>query len=76
MAWSYAVEYQYSKDPQARTRALAIAQYLDPASERIRGASKAEVEQARAWMVSKNPFRTKKPADSLRAATKIAAVGR
>jgi hypothetical protein len=55
--WAYAMEYSYEKPGQARTRALAMARYLDPASERIRGASNEELKSADAWFRANNPFR-------------------
>jgi hypothetical protein len=63
IAWGYAVQYQYEKDPQARIQALAMTQYLDPLSNRIRGASKADIEKAQGWFATNNPFRIRRDPD-------------
>jgi hypothetical protein len=55
--WSYAVEYAYGQRGPDRTRALAMARYLDPRSPRIQSASAAEVKAADAWYQAHNPFR-------------------
>jgi hypothetical protein len=55
--WAYAMEYSYEKPGQARTRALAMARYLDPASPRIRDTSNEESHAADAWIRTNNPFR-------------------
>jgi len=55
--WAYAMEYSYEKPGQARTRALAMARYLDSASARIQDASSAELKAADAWFHTNNPFR-------------------
>jgi tetratricopeptide (TPR) repeat protein len=55
--WAYAMAYSHEKPGQARTRALAMTRYLDPASERIGGASKEELKAADAWFRANNPFR-------------------
>jgi hypothetical protein len=59
-AWAYAVEYAYEKPGFERTRALALALYLDPSSERISSASKTEVTAAQTWLQEHNPFRIPK----------------
>jgi hypothetical protein len=64
IAWAYAVQYQYDKNPDARIRALALARYLDPLSDRIRAASKAEIRKAQAWFATNNPFRVEKSPDA------------
>lgn len=71
MAWSYAVQYQYETEPDARSRALAMTLHLDPLSDRIRKASPAEIDKARAWLDANNPFRV--PTDEDKAAAKTAA---
>jgi hypothetical protein len=57
MAWSYSMEYEYEKPGAERTRALAMTEYLDPASPRIAKASKAERAAAKAWLDEHPPFR-------------------
>jgi len=56
-AWAYAIEYAYAAPGPERTRALALTQYLDPASERIKSASNREREAARKWFREHDPFR-------------------
>jgi hypothetical protein len=46
-AWAYALEYTFEVPGERRIRALAMALYLDPASERIKRAPKSEVVEAR-----------------------------
>jgi hypothetical protein len=60
-AWAYAVEAQYSKDPVAANRALALTLYLDPRSPRIAQTSPARLDAARAWLKANNPFLDKRP---------------
>jgi hypothetical protein len=48
--------------PTERMRALAMARYLEPSSERLRTATKAEVDEARAWFSKNNPFARKSAA--------------
>jgi hypothetical protein len=55
-AWTYAIQYQYAGDGPNRVRALAMVQYLDPASARIRNAGKKEHAEAAAWLQRNNPF--------------------
>jgi hypothetical protein len=55
--WAYAMQYTHEPNAAERIRALAMARYLEPASDRIRGASKSEVEQARKWFRANNPFK-------------------
>jgi hypothetical protein len=55
-AWSYAMEAQYSAVSADRTRALAMALYLDPASPRIAGFEATRVAAARAWLKAHPPF--------------------
>jgi hypothetical protein len=55
-AWAYALEYAYSGSEERRTRALAMTLYLDPLSERIKSATAAELDKARAWGNENNPF--------------------
>ena len=56
-AWAYAIEYAYEKPGPERLRALALARYLDPRSDRIRSASKDELNQAQSWLRDHDPFR-------------------
>ena len=60
-AWAYAVQFQYETDPAQRVRALALTLYLDPLSERIRRASKTDLNVARSWLDVHNPFLGEKP---------------
>ena len=55
MAWAYSMQYQYEKPGAARTRALAMTEYLDPASPRITKASQGERAIARAWLAHTLP---------------------
>lgn len=71
VAWSYAVQYQYDTKPDARIRALAMALHLDPLSDRISKASKADVAKARTWFAANNPFRI--PSEEEQAAPQTAA---
>jgi hypothetical protein len=56
-AWSYAMQYEYSPPGDNRTRALAMARYLDPDSKRIRTATESERREADDWFKANNPFR-------------------
>jgi tetratricopeptide (TPR) repeat protein len=56
MAWAYTVQYQYEKPGAARTRALAMADYLDPTSARTASATRAEHGSAQAWFAEHRPF--------------------
>jgi hypothetical protein len=58
LAWSYSVQYEYESPGAARTRALAMTEYLDPASPRIREASRTERVAAQAWLDEHAPFRS------------------
>lgn len=55
-AWAYAMQYTYEKTAPDRMRALALTYYLDPASERITGAPKSDVDRAKSWLKDHNPF--------------------
>lgn len=57
-SWAYSVEAQYSDDPKAKQRALAIALYLDKNSSRLSGFSKAEQDAAWKWFTSHHPFKS------------------
>jgi hypothetical protein len=59
-AWAYSMEYDYEKPGAARIRALAMTEYLDPASPRIKKASQAERAIAKAWLLEHPPFRSMK----------------
>jgi hypothetical protein len=56
MAWAYSMEYEYEISPPARNRALAMTEFLDPASPRIAKASQAERQAAKAWLDEHLPF--------------------
>ena len=58
-SWAYAVEAKYTQLPDDRTRALAMAQYLDPRSERISHFTEPEKKMAIAWLKDNNPFNIK-----------------
>jgi len=60
-AWPYAFEAKYAKPGPERTRALALAMYLDPLSERISGIDKASKAEAERWLQSNNPFKKVAP---------------
>jgi hypothetical protein len=57
VAWAYSMEYDYERPGAARTRALAMTEYLDPGSPRITKASQAERAAAKAWLDERPPFR-------------------
>jgi hypothetical protein len=62
-AWIYSMQYEYERPGAARTRALAMTQFLDPASPRISKATPSERVAARAWLEEHAPFHPeKKPA--------------
>jgi hypothetical protein len=56
LAWAYAMQYEYERPGDARTRALAMTEYLDPASPRTPKASQAERAAAKAWFEEHRPF--------------------
>jgi tetratricopeptide (TPR) repeat protein len=56
-AWAYSMQYEYERPGPARTRALAMTEYLDPASPRITKASPGERAAAKAWLDEHPPFR-------------------
>ncbi|MDX1374051.1 MAG: hypothetical protein R3357_00735 [Burkholderiales bacterium] len=64
-AWAYAFEAKHAKPGPDRTRALAMALYLDPLSERISGIDKASKDQAEQWLAKNNPFKKAVPAPGL-----------
>jgi hypothetical protein len=64
MAWAYAMQYQYETPGAARTRALAMTEYLDPASPRIMKASRDERGAAKAWLDQHPPFKSSTKATS------------
>jgi len=55
-AWSYAYEAAHSTVTAERVRALAIARYLDPQSERIAGLDSDLVAKAKSWIAANQPF--------------------
>jgi hypothetical protein len=58
-AWSYAIEAVLARDPDERGRAIAMAHFLDPHSERLSKFSPAEIEAAAKTYASVNPFMIK-----------------
>lgn len=60
-AWAYAFEARHSTNDADRTRALAIALYLDPQSARLTGIDAASKERARAWFKAKDPLGLNRP---------------
>ncbi len=56
VAWAYAIEYRLSPEGEEKTRALAIAEFLDPDSWRISAASRFELAEAKKWYESNRPF--------------------
>ena len=58
-SWAYAVEAKYTGSASDRFKALAIALYLDPNSERIAGFSAEDKAKARKWLEQNKPFQLK-----------------
>jgi hypothetical protein len=56
-AWAYAMEANLSDDSPARRRAIAMAHYLDPNSERLNTLPISTVEAATVAFGNTNPFR-------------------
>jgi hypothetical protein len=55
-AWAYALEAKLAPNGPARTRAIAVAHYLDRNSERLAGIPKRDVDAAVKEFAGKNPF--------------------
>lgn len=55
-AWSYALEAKLTSNPMDRKRALAMAYYLDPKSERLAGFKQSEIDEAVKAFGKSNPF--------------------
>ena len=55
-AWPYAMQAELDRDKAARGRAIAMAAYLDPGSERLAKLPKAEVARAVRAFKGLNPF--------------------
>lgn len=55
-SWPYALEARLTRNPAERKRAVAMAFYLDPQSERLSGFEKAEIEAAVKTLGKSNPF--------------------
>jgi hypothetical protein len=55
-AWPHAMVAKHSGDPHERQRAIAMAHYLDPKSERLSGVDRKEIEEATRNFAPKNPF--------------------
>jgi hypothetical protein len=60
--WIYSMQYEYERPGAARTRALAMTQFLDPASPRISKATPSERAAAKAWLDEHPPFHAEKKA--------------
>ncbi|HET9044123.1 MAG TPA: hypothetical protein VFN70_13285, partial [Burkholderiales bacterium] len=60
-AWAYAFEARHAGNESDRTRALAIALYLDPQSARLAEIDAASKERARAWFKAKDPLGLTRP---------------
>ena len=61
-AWAYALEAKYAAaKAEGHVRAVALALYLDRNSEWLKAVPKADIEEARAWLKTNNPF-LKQPA--------------
>jgi len=56
--WAYAFEAEYAKDASEHERVLAMALFLDPASEHLSTFSKAQREAASEWFRRNRPFQT------------------
>lgn len=56
-SWAYAVEAKYTQLPDDRTRALAMALYLDPRSEHISHFTEPEKKKAISWFKDHDPFK-------------------
>jgi len=57
MAWAYAVEAKFATEPAERFRAIGMAHYLDPNSERLASLPRVEVDKAAKDFADFNPFR-------------------
>lgn len=55
-AWAYSMQYTHEADADARQSALAMTLYLDPRSPRIAKARATDVERAKQWLKTNNPF--------------------
>ena len=55
-AWPYAMEARYSTDKGARSRAIAMAWYLDKKSERLARIPRREIDAAVEEFAGRNPF--------------------
>jgi len=61
-AWPYALEAKYAgAKAKGHLRAVALALYLDRNSEWLKAVPKADIEEARTWLKTNNPF-LKQPA--------------
>jgi len=56
-AWAYALEAKLATEPAARSRAIAMAYYLDRNSERLASLPKDEVSKAVKEFGGRNPFK-------------------
>jgi hypothetical protein len=55
-SWAYAFAARHERDAPERERALALALYLDPQSEHLKGLSEAQRKRAEVWLAANNPF--------------------
>lgn len=55
-SWPYALEAKLAKSPDERRRAIAMAFYLDPKSERLSAFNQAEIDAATKAFAKSNPF--------------------
>ena len=58
-SWAYAVEAKYTQSSDDRTKALAMAQYLDPSSQWISHFTASDKKKALTWFKDHNPFNVK-----------------
>ncbi len=56
VGWAYALEARYTLDEKARTGAAGVALYLDRDSAWLNQLPEAQLEEARRWLRSSNPF--------------------
>jgi hypothetical protein len=55
--WAYSFEAKHTKDAAERSRALAMALFLDPQSEHLVGFTKTQREAAAGWFERMRPFK-------------------
>jgi hypothetical protein len=57
VSWAFAFEARYATHPDDVERALGVALYLDPESERLRAIAPAQRQRAAERFNRTNPFR-------------------